>query len=325
MKRSHPATVMVRAALILLACGILSVSTQTVRAEGPHDDEHGHGDSNGDSHEDGHVQLTAAEIQEFNIVVAEAGPGSVQLIRKLPAEVRVNANRLAHIVPRYAGIATEVRVDVGDAVREGQVLAVVESDGSLAPYEMTAFLAGTVIEKHMTRGEPVSRERDGFLVADLSTVWIDITVYQRDLERVDVGQEVTIRTQSGAHAITGKISYITPVVDEHTRTATARLVVDNTAGLWRPGMFVMADVLTESAVVPVVVPPSAVHTIGGESVVFIQTDAGFTPAHVVVGRQGKSNLEILSGLAAGQRYVADGGFTIKAELGKDSFGDGHGH
>jgi cobalt-zinc-cadmium efflux system membrane fusion protein len=68
-----------------------------------------------------------------------------------------------------------------------------------------------------------------------------------------------------------------------------------------------------------------VHTIAGESVVFVATDEGFTVAHVVIGRDGKSNLEILSGLTAGQKYVAAGGFTIKAELGKDSFGDGHGH
>ena len=323
MKRYHLFPEFLRAAMLLLVCGILNVSAPVAWAEEPHTDEHG--DEYDDGHDDGHVALTAAEIQEFGIVVAEAGSGLVQMIRKLPAEVRVNANRLAHIVPRYSGIATEVRVDVGDAVHEGQVLAIVESDGSLAPYEMTAFLAGTVIEKHMTRGEPVSRERDGFLIADLSTVWIDITVYQRDLERVGVGKDVTIRTQSGAAAITGKISYLTPVVDEHTRTATARLVVDNAAGKWRPGMFVMADVLTESAHAKVVVPVSAVHTMDAETVIFVESAEGFTPAHVVVGRHGIGNLEIISGLAPGQHYVAEGGFTIKAELGKGSFGDGHGH
>ena len=323
MKRISLSNIYARAAVLMLAAGILSWPVPLAWAEQP--DEDGHDHEQEEQHDEGHVQLTAAEIEEFGIVVAEAGPGAVQLIRKLPAEVRVNANRLAHIAPRYAGIATEVRVDVGDAVHEGQVLAIVESDGSLAPYEMTAFLAGTVIEKHMTRGEPVSRDRDGFLIADLSSVWIDITVYQRDLERVTVGQEVTVRSQSGAEAIIGKISYLTPVVDEHTRTATARLVVDNKAGIWRPGMFVMADVLTESAEAAVVVPATAVHTIAGESVVFVATDEGFTAAHVVMGREGKSNLEILSGLTAGQQYVAAGGFTIKAELGKDSFGDGHGH
>jgi len=298
----------------LLVCGVMTLAISVVPAAAQQGD-----------HDDDHVRLSASEIQEFNIVVAVAGPDTVRLVRKLPAEVRVNENRLAHIVPRYAGIATEVRVDVGDAVREGQVLAIIESDESLAPYEMTAFLAGTIIEKHMTRGEPVSRERDGFLVADLSTVWIDITVYQRDLDQVAVGNRVTIEARAGAGTTVGTINYITPVVDKHTRTATARLLLDNAAGRWRPGMFVMAEVLTAAVAAAVVVPATAVLTIAEQSIVFVETAAGFEPRPVVVGQADRTQLEILSGLEAGERYVAEGGFTLKAELGKESFGDGHGH
>ena len=90
-------------------------------------------------------------------------------------------------------------------------------------------------------------------------------------------------------------------------------------------MFVMAEVLAESFAAAVAVPKSAVHTIEGESVVFVETEEGLSPSHVVVGRHGMDNLEILSGVAPGQHYVAVGGFTIKAELAKGSFGDGHGH
>ncbi len=323
MKRHNIPAVSARAALLLLVSGLLASGVfdpvpQMALAEHPgggHDDEHG----------DDRVRLSTSEIQEFDIRLAVAGPGTIRLVRKLPAEVRVNENRLAHIVPRYAGIATEVRVDVGDEVRERQVLAVVESDDSLAPYDMTTFLAGTVIEKHMTRGEPVSRERDGFLVVDLSSVWIDITVYQRDLDLVAVGQRVTIQARAGSGTVFGDISYITPVVDEHTRTATARLVLENTGGQWRPGMFVMAEVLVAETAAAVAVPATAVHTIGEQDIVFVETADGFEPRPVVIGRADRTHLEIVSGLILGESYAADGGFTLKAELGKDSFGDGHGH
>ncbi len=282
-------------------------------------------DEHGDEHQEDIIILSADEMQEFNIQVTEAGPGKIVLVRTLPGEVKVNGNRIAHIVPRYSGIVTGVRVHVGDDVREGQVLAVVEGDESLAPYEMTTFIAGTIIEKHMTLGEPVSRENEGFVVADLSTVWIDITVYLRDLDLIKVGNETTVRAGSKAGTVSGKISYVTPVVDEHTRTATARMVVDNPDGYWRPGMFIMAEIKTGDFEAEIVVPSSAVHTLDGQSVVFVEEHGGFEPRHVDIGRTGNDRMEIVSGLEPGERYVSMGGFTLKAELGKDSLGDGHAH
>lgn len=282
-------------------------------------------DEHGDEHEEDLVRLSPAEMQEFNIQVAEAGPGVIVLTRSLPGEVKVNGNRIAHIVPRYSGIVTEVRVHVGDAVREGQVLAMIEGDESLAPYEMATFIAGTIIEKHMTLGEPVSRDSDSFVVADLSTVWIDITVYLRDLDLIKVGDETIVRAGSRNRSVSGKISYVTPVVDEHTRTATARMVIENPDGYWRPGMFVMAEVKTGEVAARVVVPSSAVHTLDGQSVVFVEDHGGFEPRPIDIGRKGNDQMEIVSGLEPGERYVTVGGFTLKAELGKDSLGDGHAH
>lgn len=278
----------------------------------------------GERHE-GAVQLSAAEIQEFAIDLAVAGPGTVRLTRTLPAEVGFNEDRVAHIVPRYEGIVTKVLVKVGDKVAAGQVLAVIESDDSLAPYEVTTSIAGTIIDKHMTRGEPVDRSNSGFTVADLSSVWIDITVYQRDIKRIRVGEEVTVRVRLDGYAVSGRIDYIAPVVDEHTRTGTARMVVDNPDGYWRPGMFAMAEIVTDSIAAAVVVPATAVHTLEGEDVVFVVTDEGFEPQPVEVGNQGKREVEILAGLEPGEEYVATNGFTIKAELGKESFGEGHEH
>ena len=279
----------------------------------------------GDEHQEDLIILSPAEMQEFNIQVAEAGPGAIVLMRSLPGEVKVNGNRIAHIVPRYSGIVTEVRAEVGDDVREGQVLAVVEGDESLAPYEMTTFIAGTIIEKHMTLGEPVSRESDSFVVADLGTVWIDITVYLRDLDLIKVGDKTTVKAGSRDETVSGKISYVTPVVDEHTRTATARMVVDNPDGYWRPGMFVMAEIRIGEFPAEIVVPSSAVHTLDGQSVVFVEEHGGFEPRPVDIGRKSKDRMEIVSGLEPGERDVSVGGFTLKAELGKDSLGDGHAH
>ncbi len=274
--------------VVALFLWILTGPVGPASAQDEHGDDHGDEYPHGDEHEEDLIVLSPDEMIEFNIQVAEAGPGKIELMRSLPGEVKVNGNRYAHIVPRYSGIVTEVLAQVGDEVREGQVLAVVEGDESLAPYEMTTFISGTIIEKHMTLGEPVSRDKDSFVVADLSNVWIDITVYLRDLDLIKVGNATTVRSGSRGSSVSGKISYVTPVVDEHTRTATARMVVDNPDGYWRPGMFVMAEIKTGEFSADVVVPTSAVHTLEGRSVVFVEEHEGFEPGRSPSGARAAS-------------------------------------
>jgi len=287
------------------------------------EDEHGH------DHEQDHrelVTLRDEEIAEFGIELATAGPGTIETHVTVPGEVRANADRLAHIVPRYSGIVTDVLVQTGDRVEKGQILAIVEGDESLAPFEVKTLIAGTVIEKHITLGEAVSRDRDTFVIADLSTVWVDLTVYQRDLSRVREGQPVRVFVGHEAQPDAGTIGYVTPIVDETTRTATARVVLPNPAGRWRPGMFVQGRIVVERAPVAVAVPRTALHEWEGETVVFVDTGEGFVPRPVRPGRAGEEIVELVRGLAPGERYVSRGGFTIKSELGRESLGHaGHEH
>lgn len=300
------------------------------------EDDHDHGvdevhieeeETGEDQGHDDHdlVRLTPAQLEEFGIEITTAGAGVIERRVELPGEVRPNADRLAHIVPRFAGIVTNVHARIGDTVKRGQVLAVIESDESLAPFDVKTLLSGTVIGKHIALGEAASRDRDAFVIADLSSVWIDLTVYQRDLTTIRVGQEARVYVGHDLVQDAGVISYVTPIVDEHTRTATARIVLSNDEHTWRPGMFVTADVTIERTDVPLVVPRTALHTFEGDTVVFIEGDEGFRPEPVSLGRHGETHVEVLSGLSVGDRFASDGGFTLKAELGKDSFGDGHGH
>ncbi len=295
-------------------------------AQEPDDDhaDHGHEAEQEEEHEEA-VQLNAAELKEFSIVVSEAGPAAMQQFLDLPGEIQVNDNKLAHIVPRFSGIVTDVRAQVGDRVRSGQVLAIIESDESLSPYEMKTLIEGTIIEKHITLGEAVSREHAAFVVANMSSVWADITVYQRDLPIVFAGQQATISGGHGLPEVSGEIVYVAPVVSETTRTALARVVLPNPEGAWRPGTFIMARIIVDQFHVPVAVPGTALQMMEGKNIVFVETEDGFVPRPVTLGRADRQRFEILSGLVPGERYVSKGGFTLKAELGKESLGDGHGH
>jgi len=188
-------------------------------------------------------------------------------------------------------------------------LAIVESDASLAPFPVKTLIGGTVIAKHIALGEAVSRNRSAFVVADLSTVWIDLTVYQRDLQHIAVGQTVQVLTGHDAAPELAKIAYVTSVIAEETRTATARLVMANSDHFWRPGMFVTADVLIAEVAATVAVPLTALQDYEGGVVVFVSTDEGFVPQQVELGQRDSSMVEILSGLSLGEQYVSKGGFT----------------
>lgn len=282
-----------------------------------HEDDH-------DDHEDV-VKLSAAELEEFGIVVTEADPATMVRVLDLPGEIQANDNHLAHIVPRFAGIVIDVKARVGDEVTAGQVLAIIESDGSLSSYEMKTLISGTIIDKHITLGEAVSRENGAFIVADLSTVWVDITVYQRDIPSVAIGQKVFVSGGQGLPEVTGKISYVSPVVEEETRTSLARVELPNPDGVWRPGTFITAKIIVENFAVTVAIPRTALQMMDGKDVVFVETGEGFIPREVKLGRSGKDRVEIVSGLSPGEKYVSVGGFTLKAELAKESFGGGHNH
>lgn len=196
---------------------------------------------------------------------------------------------------------------------------------TLTEYRLTAPFAGTVIDRHITTGETVSAGSSVFTVADLASVWIDLSVYQKDIGMVRSGQRVRVATDHGEEADLA-IDFVQPLVGEDTRTAKARIIAPNPLGIWHPGCFVTATVTTLEATVAVSIRNSAVIRMGdGLDVVFVDTEKGFEARPVELGRRTRDEVEVISGLVAGERYVAAGGFSLKAELGKETFGDGHGH
>lgn len=201
-------------------------------------------------------------------------------------------------------------------------------DTSFAEYSLRAPIAGVVIERHLTRGERVSDQTDEppFVIADLSSVWVNLAVYQRDLARVRPGLPVRVEFGHGIPDATGAVAFIGPAFDEQTRTATARVVLDNPEGHWRPGLFVTAYVSTQDSAVAVIVPRTAITEYEGETIVFVRGDDGFEPRGVRVGRSSEHHAQIVSGLEPGERFVARNVLALKAELNRAELEHaGHAH
>ncbi len=309
------------------------------------------------------VRINDADLEQLGIEIAVAGPGRLAVTAELPGEVQVNGDRMAHVAPRVGGVVREVMASLGNTVRRGQLLAILESreladakaaylaaaerlrmadatysreerlfvskvsseqdyldarqlraegriefrtaeqkllalgvtadeierlpdshDVALTDYRLLAPFDGTVIDRHITLGETVAAETPVFTVADLSSVWIDLSVYQRDIGAVRSGQRVWVETNHGDEAEL-VIDFVQPLVGEETRTALARIIAPNPDGRWHPGCFVKAVVATsaEDEARVVVSDTAVIRMADGDDVVFVVTGKGFEPRVVTLG------------------------------------------
>ncbi|MGI8998749.1 MAG: efflux RND transporter periplasmic adaptor subunit, partial [Candidatus Limnocylindria bacterium] len=187
---------------------------------------------------------------------------------------------------------------------------------SMSRHEIRSPLNGEVIERNITVGEAVAAEEDIFAVADLSSVWVDVTVYAKDIASVRAGQEATVRSSDLGAEVTGRVSYIGPLVGQDTRAATARIVLPNPGGRWRPGLFVTVHLVRDQTTVPLAVAADAIQTFRDWRVVFVRSGNWFEARPLELGRSDGEWVEVLSGLSPGEQYAGTNSFAVKAEIGK---------
>lgn len=269
------------------------------------------------------IPLSDAKIEATGIEVAKASSGVLRDSLFLNGIVQPNQESLIQVTPRFPGIVRDVRKRIGDRVQKGDILAVIESNQSLTKYDLKASLAGTVIDRQTTLGEYVSEQKPAFVIADLSTVWTDFSIYRRDLNRVSIEDQVRIDPSDGGPPIEAKISYLSPVGSADTQSAIARAVVANPANRLRPGLFITGRLTLAVKKVGVAVKSSALQTIEKRAVVFVRKGEEFRARNVEVGERDSEFVEITSGLRAGELYAANNSFIVKAELTKGSGGDEH--
>jgi cobalt-zinc-cadmium efflux system membrane fusion protein len=273
--------------------------------------------------EEGAVTLSDAKIAAANIELVKAGGATLRDGLALNGIIQPNQEALVQVTPRFPGVVRDIRRRIGDVVAKGDLLASVESNQSLTAYELRAPIAGTVIDRQVSLGEYVSEQKPAFVLADLSAVWVDFSVYRRDIQRVKVGDKVAIEPEDGGQPIETTISYVSPVGSSETQSALARAVVNNADGRLRPGLFVRARVILTAKSVPLAVKLSALQTIENRTVVFVRSGDKFEPRDVMVGGRDQEWAEISFGLESGDTYAARNSFVIKAELAKGTASHAH--
>jgi membrane fusion protein, heavy metal efflux system len=188
--------------------------------------------------------------------------------------------------------------------------------GNLTRYEIRAPISGTIVEKNLSVGQAIKEDANIFTLADLTSVWAEMTVYAKDMNVIRVGQKVNVKSAEFDGNANGVISYVGALVGEQTRTAKARVVLPNPNSAWRPGLPVNIEVESAESEVPVAVSVDAIQTVRDWSVVFGRYDNAFEARPLKLGRSDGRMVEVLEGLSAGEKYAARNSYVIKADIGK---------
>ncbi|MFE1597478.1 efflux RND transporter periplasmic adaptor subunit [Methylobacterium sp. ID0610] len=199
---------------------------------------------------------------------------------------------------------------------------------TLRQYELRSPLTGRIVERKVDIGTAVGKEGDPsdlYTVADLSTVWIDLSVSTADLAKVREGAPVAVKAgqEDGERQEQGKVIFVSPLLNADTRSARVVVALPNKDMAWRPGTYVTAEVEVAQDRVPVRVPKAALQTVEGKRVVFVRTDEGFEKRKVELGRSDDDAFEVVSGLKPGEDIAVGNSFLLKAELGKSEADHDH--
>jgi cobalt-zinc-cadmium efflux system membrane fusion protein len=187
----------------------------------------------------------------------------------------------------------------------------------LTRYEIRSPIKGTVIEKHITIGEAVKKDDNIYVLADLSDVWGKITIPSKDLQSVKEGQRVSVKSEKTGLKANGVLAHIHAAMDEKTQSVTGKVVIPNKEKKWRPGQFIAVEIVKEESHLPVAVSSEAIQTFRDWSVVFVKYGNLFEVRPLELGRNNGQWVEILEGLAPGEKYAAHNSFVLKAEVGKE--------
>lgn len=235
---------------------------------------------------------------------------------------------------RAKGIAPQKDLEAAEAARDearagvegarAALGAVGAGDKGAGGYRIVAPLGGVVTRRTATVGLAVNREDVLFEIVDPSTMWAELEVQEQDLAHVAAGQSAVLELDGlPDRTLTGTLDYVAPAIDPRTRTASARVKLDNDAGRLRANMFGRARILLEVARESVTVPAKAVQQAKGQRFVFVKlAEDEYEARRVVTGLSRDDVVEVKKGVSAGEEVVTTGAFLLKTEILKGAIGAG---
>jgi len=251
-----------------------------------------------------------AEIYSPDLVATQQ-----EYLLALKSREQLKNSPIASIVQNGEGLVASARQRLLlFGVKESQISELEKSGKPNIRIPIYSPFSGVVIEKMVQQGQYVSMGEALFNIADFSSVWVEMEIYENEVSNIHTGQQVEIRSQSFPDKpSTGRIAFVYPFLDPKTRTVKARVELANPGMKLKPEMFVNAIIrvpLSPSLVVPL----TAVMNTGKRQVVWVESSPGmFESRAVQLGQQSGEKVQILSGLQSGDKIAVSGGYLIDSE------------
>src|SRR5258705_5420209 len=181
-------------------------------------------------------------------------------------------------------------------LKDSDIDALANKSTLAAVFSLTSLISGVVIERNGTIGATVGSDATVFKIIDISRVWIDANVFEKDLERVRRGQEVKVSVPAfPGVSFSGRVILISSVVDPETRSVKVRTEVPNSDSRLQPDMFANAQIVTDLHRAAISIPQAAVLDDGGKTVVFVKEGRRYQKRQVTTGIQGNGRVGISQG------------------------------
>jgi membrane fusion protein, heavy metal efflux system len=276
----------------------------------------------GEDHDEGHIELSQEQIEHAGIELEQVRSGPLQEVLTVYGTIRSNPEQVQRVSARFDGAVRKIDKRIGDSVKRGDTILTVEANESMQDYPINATIDGVVTHREANIGEQTNG-RTLLVIEDLSTVWVELSLFSQDLPLVHVGQKVRISSKKRDVTAEGLVTYIAPMGISSSQTVLARVPLPNPERRWTPGQFVVGDIILSEANVPLLVNTEALQIVENRPVIFVQGEEGFEPRPVQIGRSDGRSTEVLGGLSSGEIYVTKNSFVLKSELGKEDAEHGH--
>lgn len=264
---------------------------------------------------EGRTEITAEAATGAGIVSALTESGPIAETLSVMGSVQPAVGAEAIVTARFPGVIQTIHKQTGDRVRRGEMIATVDSNLSLASYQITSPLNGVVVQRYVDVGAPVNSDPI-YKIVDPSKLQVELLLFGEEVRQVQVGQAVLVVPAARGDSVDGKIVRIQPVVDRATQGASVYVALSSMPTEWVSGSAVSAEIILNDSPAQVRVPRAALQTFRDWDVVFVRQGDIFEVQPVTLGRMDSRYAEIVSGLTGDEEIVIEQSYLIKADIEK---------
>lgn len=247
--------------------------------------------------------LTDEKVKALNLPIAAVKSGSINRGISLFGKIELHPEKSMHVHPKNSGVIREVFKSTGDKVTAGTVLARVEGNAGIESYNLTSVIDGIILEKNVTVGQAVNEETEAFTVADTKSLIATFVAYPRDFAHLKTGRQIYLQGRS-KKIESLSIFYISPLLQDKTRTGQLLAAIDNQDDRWISGQYVIGKVFTEKKSVNALLPISLLSDPSQENIkLFVKIENAFSARELKLGERDFESVEVPD-LKEGDEYIA---------------------